>query len=346
MGFDMRRRTAVSGFTLVELLVVIAIIGILVSLLLPAVQAAREASRRVSCVNNLRQWALAINLYESALKKLPPSGLVDRQFPEYDGLTGKMMSWVVLTLPYIEEQNLANQFDLKRNILSQTGEPQATALPVMLCPSDDALGEVYAHPALRGKRFAKGNYAVYVSPFHVELQNHFPGALIAGKVWKYKNIIDGPSHTLMLSEVRVRRHVEDQRGAWALPWTATSQLAFDMHPPDDFDLESGGYVAGTVSLGFTQPPNNTNVNVDMLYDCPDEARAQLEGMPCGIFNSFPIDPNHYQSAAPRSQHPGGVNVTFMDGRIGFLVNEVDEFTMAYMVSSNDRRPNSFDEYVR
>ena len=343
----MRRYHSIrSAFTLVELLVVIAIIAILVAALLPAVQSAREASRRITCVNNLKQWSLAVNLYESAQRKLPPSGIVGVNYPEYDGLTGKMFSWMVLTLPYIEEQTLADRFDLNRNVLSQPNDPQATALAVMLCPSDDSRDQYYAHPALRGKRFAKGNYAAYVSPFHVELQNWFPGALIAGKVWKQKNIVDGPSHTLMLSEVRVRNHPEDQRGAWALPWTGSSLLAFDMHVPDEFDWESAGFEAGDVSLGQTQPPNNQGVNVDMMYDCPDLANSQLEGMPCGIFSPWWFDPSHYLSAAPRSRHTGGVNVAFMDGRVGFLVDEVDEKTMAYLVSSNDHKPVNVDQYVR
>jgi prepilin-type N-terminal cleavage/methylation domain-containing protein/prepilin-type processing-associated H-X9-DG protein len=340
------RRSWPYGFTLVELLIVIAIIGILVALLLPAVQSAREASRRMSCLNNLKQWSLAVNLYENARKQLPASGVVDITYPEYDGLSGKMFSWAVLVLPYIEEQSLADQFDMKRNIIDQPNEPQATSLSVMLCPSDDSQGEYYTHPALRGKRFAKGNYAAYVSPYHVELQQWFPGALTAGKTWKIKNIVDGPSHTLMLSEVRVRRHVEDQRGAWALPWNAASLLAFDMHVPDDFDWERGGYKGGDISIGFTQVPNNTGANVDMLYDCPEIGKAQLDGMPCGIFNYFFADPSHYLSSAPRSQHPGGVNVAFMDGRLGFLTDDVDEFTMAYLVSSNDRRPVQVQDYVR
>jgi prepilin-type processing-associated H-X9-DG protein len=109
-------------------------------------------------------------------------------------------------------------------------------------------------------------------------------------------------------------------------------------------LDSPTYTGSDISLGFTQPPNNRGANVDMLYDCPadDLAKAQLEGMPCGVFNFNYGDPSHYLSAAPRSQHTGGVNVAFMDGRLGFLVDDVDEYAMAYLVSSNDRKPTSFD----
>jgi prepilin-type N-terminal cleavage/methylation domain-containing protein/prepilin-type processing-associated H-X9-DG protein len=338
-------RSRLCGFTLVELLIVIAIIGILVALLLPAVQSAREASRRVTCVNNMRQWSLAVNVYENTNRKLPPSGEAGFTDDEYDGRRGKMMSWIVFVLPYIEEQNLVDQFDMRRTIVNQTKEPQATAIGVMLCPSDDSRDEYYSHPIVRGKRFAKGNYAAYVSPFHVEMQHYFPGALTAGKDWKIKNIVDGPSHTLLMSEIRVRRDVEDQRGAWALPWNGSSLLAFDMHP--DFEVyEPGTYTIDRRSIGSTQVPNMSGPNVDMLYDCPDIGRAQIEGMQCGVFNYSWFDDAHYLSSAPRSQHPGGVNVAFMDGRIGFLVNEVDEVAMAYMVSANDRRPVQTGEHVR
>src|SRR2546427_5297251 len=92
-----------SGFTLVELLVVIAIIGVLVALLLPAVQAAREAARRMSCSNNLKQLSLALHNYESTFSSLPPAGIDTNQ-----------MSWVVMLLPYMEQQPLFDKFNFAK----------------------------------------------------------------------------------------------------------------------------------------------------------------------------------------------------------------------------------------
>src|SRR5262249_50598736 len=167
------------GFTLVELLVVIAIIGILIALLLPAVQQARETARRIQCVNHLKQIALAAHGYTDQHGLLPPSGVVaektasygSTQYPVFDQQSGKMFSWAVLLLPFLEETNLYNQFDQTRTALDQPNEPQETSVPVYLCPSDNARGRFYSDSkATHGKRFAKGNYAAYRSPMHTDLQ--------------------------------------------------------------------------------------------------------------------------------------------------------------------------------
>jgi prepilin-type N-terminal cleavage/methylation domain-containing protein/prepilin-type processing-associated H-X9-DG protein len=102
-----RSNRTIRGFTLVELLVVIAIIGILVALLLPAVQAAREASRRSQCQNNLRQLSLGILNYESTYKSLPPGGITEG--PCCDTRSGA--GWSILILPYVEEQALFDKYD-------------------------------------------------------------------------------------------------------------------------------------------------------------------------------------------------------------------------------------------
>ncbi len=346
------------GFTLVELLVVIAVIGILIALLLPAVQSGREAARRLQCRNNLKQLALGINNYENVNKKYPPAGLCGDRTKDYmEGpfypRGGQMISWVVLILPFIDEGPLYRQFDLQRSVLDQPYEPQATPLKIMLCPSDDSEGQFFADANLtNGKRFAKGNYAAYVSPYHVTYTDWWPGGLSGAHRYTQKDIKDGTSKTLLLAEVRTRANEQDQRGAWALPWTGSSLLAFDMHAVGDsqliFSPATGGlnvtykmngfpYTASSLSLGETQRPNyaglDVGANLDMLYKCPDAAGSQLDGMPCGEFQA-----NYFWgwlSAAPRSRHAGGVDVVFLDGHVGFLLDTIDEYAMAYLVSSND-----------
>lgn len=339
------------AFTLIELLVVIAVIGVLISLLLPAVQSAREAGRRVQCGNNLRQLALAISAYETATRHYPPAGIVGPRIADIGKgplnlRSGNMLSWVVLVLPYIEEQQLYQQFDLSQSVLAQNGDPQATPLRMLSCPSDGTQGRFYSDSILTsGKRFAKGNYAAFISPYHTSYADWWPSGLSGVHRYTRKSIQDGTSNTLLLSEVRTRETELDQRGAWALPWTGSSVLSFDMHDEKDF-LESAAdfqqeclkaseffYHPATYSLGFTQPPNNSGIVMDMLYRCPDSAGAQLDGMPCATFVAGTV--SAYLSAAPRSRHPGGVDTVFSDGHVGFLPDTIDELTMAHLVSSND-----------
>ena len=319
-----------SGFTLVELLVVITIIGILIAVLLPAVQAAREAARRMQCSNNLKQLALAVLNYENTHRVLPPSGIVEASPNRFECRSGKMLSWIVLILPQLEQGPLHAQFDFKTSALQQPAEPQTAQPGSLLCPSDSAQGRFFVDAELTGgKRFAKGNYAAYVSPYHTDLQPRFPGALV-GTGQTMACISDGTSNTLMLSEVRTRAHEQDQRGAWVLPWTGASLLAFDHHHEKD---SPASYIATPASLGWTQPPNCQGPNMDMLYACPDEAEAQMKKMPCAVY--APGTSWEFLSAAPRSNHPGGVNVAFVDGHVGFIPDSINEYTMAYLVSAND-----------
>ncbi len=119
-------RRARSAFTLVELLVVIAIIGVLVALLLPAVQAAREAARRSQCANNLKQLGLALHNFESTNKKIPGG--------EYS--QASYLSPQVLLLPFMEQTALYNRFDLNKGAFDAHNIPAAPHLPVMVCPTD------------------------------------------------------------------------------------------------------------------------------------------------------------------------------------------------------------------
>jgi prepilin-type N-terminal cleavage/methylation domain-containing protein/prepilin-type processing-associated H-X9-DG protein len=333
------------GFTLVELLVVIAIIGVMVSLLLPAIQAAREAARRMNCQSNIKQWALAIQNYESAHQELPPSGLFEQWFHKTRLHKGKQFSWIVLVLPYVEGQALHDQFDLKLDVFNQDSDPQAQFIDTLLCPSDSAQGRYFNHsnpdriaPNARVKRlFAKGNFAAYVGPVHTDTQLPYPGALTY-EPQPLSRLVDGTSHTLMLAEVRTRENDQDERGAWALPWTGATLLSFDMH---DANPESGSngiraedvvpYRPRLADVGLTQPPNSDQLLGDILLECPDPVEAQLSGMKCNTTAAF-------NSAASRSLHPGGVNIAFVDGHVSFLNNDIDEYTMACMVSINDGIP--------
>src|SRR5688572_4003605 len=112
------------AFTLIELLVVIAIIGVLVALLLPAVQKVREAANRVQCQNNLKQFGLAVHNYHAAYDVLPPARIAYQYCP-----------WTVLLLPYLEQDNLYRQFDLKATSAVQPVAAMQTSVPVYTCPA-------------------------------------------------------------------------------------------------------------------------------------------------------------------------------------------------------------------
>lgn len=125
----LRRRRA---FTLVELLVVIAIIGILVALLLPAVQAAREAARRMQCTNNLKQIGLAMHNYHSAKQTLPFAC----------GFTAQTGTWVAFLHPFMEQQSLYDIFDFNRSLVDPVNQPAVrTIVPGYICPSDGNAGQ-------------------------------------------------------------------------------------------------------------------------------------------------------------------------------------------------------------
>lgn len=330
------------AFTLVELLVVIAIIAMLVSLLLPAVQQAREAARRSICANNVRQLSLALFNYEAARGRMPPPGYacINRDptvaLGDFIPKCGKQISWIVLTLPYMEEESLANQFDFSQTIFDQEHNPAGTQPASLLCPSDSALGRFCKGELTEDVPLGKGNYAAWVSPFHIDLQSAFPGAL-GGWGMKLQKVEDGLSNTFMLSEVRTRAEPTDQRGTWAVPWNGASLLAYDGH----HDFARGGKYGILDVPNFMQRPNHSGPNLDPIYDCADPASAQLEGVPCAQYTTDTTT-NSYLSSAPRSNHIGGVNVGLMDGTVRFVTDDVDPVAMAYQVSINDGNATAID----
>ncbi len=184
-------RACARGFTLVELLVVIAIIGALLALLLPAVQAARGAARRVSCTNNLHQIGVALQNYHGAHKCFPPGGIepISAKWPK-----GRQIAWSAMLLPFLGEEPLHGQIDFRKPFnAEENAVAAATVVSAYVCPSvirTSMLVEERAvcdYGGIYGERITSPN-------------NPPKGTMLYDRVIRMRHILDGPSCTLIVSE--------------------------------------------------------------------------------------------------------------------------------------------------
>jgi len=204
-GLTANRLPVNRGITLVEVLVVIAIIGMLVALLLPAVQRAREAARRVGCQNNLRQLGLALHEYHDAHRKFPPGSINE-------------WSWTARLLPRLEQNNLYGQFDFGTEPFeAPNSDKLAVVLPVLICPSDPYSDEIHVAESLDGIQFAHTNYL-----------GSLDGAWSKG-IFGFKrgirvaDVTDGTSQTLAVGERGVVSDGDDTYGWWT--WGSGTTLS-------------------------------------------------------------------------------------------------------------------------
>ena len=187
------RRRRLEAFTLVELLVVIAIISILVLLLLPAVNAAREAARRTQCLNNIVQLGLAVHNYEYHFEVLPP-GVVNDSGPIQNVPVGNHTSWIVKILPYMEEQLLFRLYDESAGAYAPVNdEVRRTPIATLECPSDP---QVYTND----DQIARNSYVGCYHDREAPIDDDNNGLLFLNSRISYADIYDGSSKTILLGE--------------------------------------------------------------------------------------------------------------------------------------------------
>ncbi len=330
LGSCRRTRLGGAGFTLVELLVVIAIIGILIALLLPAVQAAREAARRTQCTNNLKQMGIALHNYHDSLASLPPGGIWWTNNTGAANWALNRGSMLAHILPYMEQEPLYEAFDLSLPLAYQqfatppsSGSPYiaGTLLSVYKCPTDDS--PEWNDETING--IAAGNLAMFsyaASKGPTATGDNSAGSCPERAVWiayalstddsnpagpftrmgrnycaEFPDIRDGLSNTIFVGEVRGDCALPIQRG-WA-------------------------HASNTQGMISTIYP----MNYDTCH------KDQSLG-PCHWYNNWSTEFGF------KSLHPGGVNFLFGDGSVHFLPETIDHWTYQYLGGKKDGQPVS------
>ena len=273
-----------SGFTLVELLVVIAIIGVLVALLLPAVQAAREAARRMSCSNNLRQISLATHNFHDSNRFFPP-----------DRITARYVTWSVLILPYLEQGNLFEKWNTTKTYYAHSAEIRQSQIKLYYCPSrrppkgvsvdDPAKGDTNQN----GANLSPGALGDYASSAGVTPPSNWNGAesngvMILGvqnadRSWSGRTrmamITDGTSNTTLVGEkhvniaefgLRNRGDGSIYNGDWSASWARLGTRAIARSAKDPYNIQFGSYHPGVCQFAMCDGsvrsvPNSISVSI-------------------------------------------------------------------------------------
>ena len=308
------------GFTLVELLVVIAIIGIMTGLLLPAVQQAREAARRMSCTNNLRQIGLGLHNFESAYKEFPSAGQAKRggtgpnagqnvfftnrgELESLGKASHSVQTWI---LPFVEGGSIYGNIDIHfRYDHARNERFSQGAVPTFMCPSTAG--------RLTDKDADGFGFTDYSAPVTVKPglngnpnQRRFKCALNGDSDRKMRRILDGTSHTIAIAEDAGR--FDEGTGGF---------MIIKAEMMDD------GTIANRRSWAWADPDNAFNVDT-IINNNP----IPIGGPPTCRWSVVNCGPNEETF----SFHPGGANVVFCDGSVHFLNQEIDPVIFVALMS--------------
>lgn len=316
----LRRRT-LHGFTLVELLVVVAIIGILIAILLPAVQAARESGRRAQCLNNLRQLTVALHNFEQDRKHFPP-GSEARPYADDTRNPHNFYRWSTLAhlTPYLEQTAAHNALVLSVplygsdfKVTPQNINGVALEIPLFLCPSDLRI------PVAKG--FGSTNYAACAGTgAGGGTSIDTDGLFYVNSATRFRDILDGTSHTVAFSESLLgtgpeatsQRALVDMQTDYAFVFgtplaesTCASPFQWNVSNRKGFAWANGEYRCALYNHHYS--PNSPQ------HDC---MANQVQGLVEVRYRVFGW-------RAARSRHPGGVNLALADGSTRFASETID-----------------------
>jgi prepilin-type N-terminal cleavage/methylation domain-containing protein/prepilin-type processing-associated H-X9-DG protein len=324
------------GFTLIELLVVIAIIGVLIALLLPAVQSAREAARRSQCVNNLKQIGLAIHNYIDVHNRFP-IGRGTRPPRPYDITSRYNYSGFSMILPYLEQGPLYAAINFDLTMTSQDGNTTAMATRVMslLCPSEDQ--QTPPNWAGNNYRFSEGSNILY-SYGETDIGNvntTMPppnGPFFPERSIRLSEVRDGTSNTILASEKLMGDYNQglasiDRDIYVSATWPTTLAEAFqNCEATDNTSTPSNGESGS----GAPWLDGFLHTSIFKVVSTPNKKSCYM--YPARLIMSA------------SSRHPGGVNVALCDGSVRFIKNTIDRTTWWALGSMNGNEAISADSY--